>query len=301
MNRRAVVSIRIPFSASRTLCAIEGPLVAGSQTKHRYMQALEKECASALSLLADYEVRAIRVEGGSPSAVRPDDVARLLRFFRKNLNLSKSFEVSMELLPQTAGTPCMDGMKGGGVNRILLQIPSALDEDLERLGCGFGFDDIQNALAFIGRFCFKDLTVNTCYGISGQDERSFVQSLKMIASCEPETIRLAPYPGVDAAGDACGLASAQEVLEKAGYARWSDDLFTKPRYTPRYESALREGVDVFGFGLGAVSRMERVLCTNTEDLNVYLASEGSYGKIVAKVEELPATDAGTALAPIIAE
>ena len=290
MSRHAVVSVNIPFSASKKPSAVEGPLVAGSDTKHRYMHVLEQECAGAFSLLEDYEVRAIHVGGGSPSAMRPDDIAHLLRLLRSHATFSHPFEISMEVLPQTVGTPCMDGMKGGGVSRMHLHVPSIDDEDLVRLGCGFTFADIQTALSFSGKFRIDGFDPHVMYGIPGQAESSLRRTLGYVLACGADSVTLVPYCGspedaeVDPASEA--LARARTILERADYRQCAPACYARPGREPLLTKT--DGCDVFGFGLGAVSHIGGIICTNTAELQAYLASEGSYDRIVAKVERLPA-------------
>ena len=347
MDKRAVVYLNIPFGASPEHRPPEGPLHASRDVKHRYMEALGREVASALPLLAEYSVPAIYVGGGSPSVMLPDDVSSLLRRLREGVNLERGFELSMEAVPQTVGTPCMDGMKTGGVNRVCLRVPSGSDVELERLGCGFTRQRVEEAMMFLARFNFRNLGFDTMYGLPGQNEKSLCQSLKFLTFFEPEHITLTRWAsgeqgeeaeragggegtaqrategGTEGAGDEGRTEGerateravddelfgfACEMLAGAGYRRYAagpvragiadvlgapgtpdaSACFTREdrRRECRLLTSALDGCDVFGFGLGATSLMGGVLCTNTDNLALYLENSASYDKIVAKVERV---------------
>lgn len=300
LEKRAVIYIRIPFGTARLPHAprpMDGPLFADSETKHRYMQALRREVASALPLLEEYSVPAIHVGGGSPSSVRPDDVSALLRGVRAGVNLERGFELSMQVAPQTVGTPCMDGMKVGGVNRVSLRVPSADDDELERLGCGFTRETVEHAVEFLARFNFRTIGFDVACGLPGQDERSLRTTLKVATFYEPEHVRVLRWGAGDggartAPGEGADglLGQARDFLAGAGYRAYASGgslRYAKPGYESAYAKGLLSGdCDVFGFGLGAVSFMGGVRCENTADLATYIENSASFDKIVAKAERL---------------
>lgn len=309
MGKRAVVCLHIPFRSTAQERPGEGRLYADSAVKHRYMQALRREFDAALPLLAEYSVRSIYVRGGSPSVMRPDDVSALMRHVRESLNLERGFELAMQTLPQTVGTPCMDGMKAGGVNCIDLQVASATDAELEGAGCGYVREHVDNAMRFISRFSFPRLGFDAMCGLPGQSERSLRESVKFWTFYEPEHITLTRWNRAAVeAGDASNaqgyadelLGLACEELEKVGYVRYAelaDDTCmgtaTRPTTCFALPGKERDGVvdmllgsDVFAFGLGATSLMEGVECTTTDDLGIYLENSESFDRIVARAERL---------------
>lgn len=323
MDKRAVVAVRIPFGSGASPRPPEGPLAADSATKHRYMEALALEMRAALPLLSEYSVAAIYVGGGSPSVMRPDDMAGFLRELREGCNLERGFELSLGVAPQTVGTPCMDGLKGGGVNLARMRVPSAQDAELERAGCRYRRADVENAMLFMGRFGIRETGFEVAYGMPGQDERSLGRTLQLACAYRPELVSLSPWPDGRGAGPteaeayaapadvscaaellmrgafpsmgaAVGRADLLSVgsryLEEHGYtcyAAWNGTvLFGRDGRRSRYVEARLSGCDVFGLGLGAVSLMGGVLCQNTGDLECYLACSASFDKITARAERL---------------
>ena len=296
--RRAVVHLNIPFRSAQGPRPGEGALYADSATKHRYMEALGREFDAALPLLDEYSVPAICVSGGSPSVMRPDDVSALLRRVRAGLNLERGFELSMQALPQTVGTPCMEGMKAGGVNRVDLQVLSALDAELERAGCGYRRDHVENAIRFISRFAFREVGFDVMCGLPGQEERTLRESVKFWTFYEPEYIRLAvwdnpaPQPAKPDDGKRTQelFDAACEGLQAAGYRHYADYAgcahFVRAGKGGKYTEGALAGLDVFAFGLGATSFMDGVECTTTQNLTVYLDKSSSFDKIVEKAERL---------------
>ena len=296
--RRAVVQFGIPFRSTQEVRSGEGALYADGVTKHRYMESLGAEFASALPLLDEYSVPAICVSGKSASVMRPDDVSALLRHVRQGLNLERGFELSMRALPQTVCTPCMEGMKAGGVNRVDLQVASAVDAELGRAGYGYRREHVENAMSFISRFSFREIGFDVVCGLPGQDERSLRESVKFWTFYEPECIRLSIWEG-----HASQTAStreeerarklftmASEGLQAAGYRHCADFAgsahFVRSNRGCSFVQGVLEGLDVFAFGLGGASYMGGVACVTTQSLPVYLENSASFDKIVERVERL---------------
>ena len=287
MTQSAVIFINAPFCIKPQPYLPSDVFAASGSMQDRYLKALRDEIDGALPMLQDYSVTAIYLGGGCPSVMNPDKVAKLLSYIRANVNLDKAFELTMETIPQTAGTPSMTGMKRGGVNRVSMLLPAAADEDLVDGTYGYSSDDLNCCLGYLGRFTFGSVDIRIPVGYKGQDVEHARRTVKAVCAFSPAHITLVPFS--EATEQTRELVeSCAELLDHAGYKRYTTTRFTKNGSTCRFETERLAGCDVFGFGLGARSIMGDMVCTNTTDLNCYLENSDCYDKIVAKVERLDA-------------
>lgn len=299
MAKQALLYLHIPFCIHPcrycTACVVTGD----SDTKRIYLEALKNEITAALPTLADYSFPAVYFGGGSPSVMRPDDMAALLRSLKQCLNLEKGVEISIEVMPQTVGTPSLVGLKAGGYSRISLSMQSAVPEELIALDCGFTVQDVQNAVLFCDRFHFNNINLDIMYGIPGQTERSMNSTLRTVEAYDPSHISLYPFPGlteiVDNPNESDYVADtsaddlrkqAEAYLAKIGYHQYTAYHFAKDGRESKYFRLRYEGMDYFGLGLGARSLINDIACSNTTDLDTYITHSGDYEQIVVNVMQL---------------
>jgi oxygen-independent coproporphyrinogen-3 oxidase len=267
-----------------------------SDAKRRYLEALEREIASALPMLSEYSFPAIYFGGGSPSVMNPDALAKLLRDLRKLLNFEHGAEVTIEVMPQTVGTPNLSGLASGGYNRISLSVQSVLPAELETLECGFNVQQIQDAVLFLDRFRFNNVNLDIMYGIPGQTETSWRRTLLAACSFAPAHISAYPFLALDGETEN-GLRMSDEeltvlrqqaiqVLGEYGYKSYTANHFARDGRQSKYVRLRLEGMDYIGLGLGARSLVDSISYANTTDWNTYLAHSANFELTTTDVVEL---------------
>jgi oxygen-independent coproporphyrinogen-3 oxidase len=295
VTKRALLYVHIPFCIRRcrycTACVVTGD----SAAKQKYLDALEREIASALPMLGEYSFPAIYFGGGSPSVMNPDALAKLLRNLRERLDFERGVEVTIEVMPQTVGTPSLSGLASGGYNRISLSAQSVIPAELETLECGFGVQQIQDAVLFLDRFRFNNVNVDIMYGIPGQTEASWRRTLLAACSFAPAHISAYPFPAPG--GDTSGLRMSDDeltvlqrqavhVLGEYGYKSYTANHFARDGRQSKYVHLRLEGLDYIGLGLGARSLVDGITWTNTTDWDRYLAHSADFELLVTDVVEL---------------
>jgi oxygen-independent coproporphyrinogen-3 oxidase len=267
--------------------------------KHDYIEALEREAVSASSMFADYCFPAVYFGGGSPSTMRPDDLAATLRKLKQCLNFEIGAEITIEVMPQTVGTASLSGIKAGGFNRISLSMQSSVYDELAALDCGFTVKDVHNAMVFCNRFHIKNTNLDIMYGIPGQSERSLNATLRTVEALNPSHISLYPFHESDGIIDNNDRTSpdrqtsmddlrsqAADYLEKAGYSQYTLFHFAKPGCRSKYFVLRYQGLEYIGLGLGARSFIRGATYSNTIDLKTYINHSSDYGRIVTDVMQL---------------
>jgi coproporphyrinogen III oxidase-like Fe-S oxidoreductase len=269
----------------------------GSSTeKVLYLEALEREIESALPMLEEYSFPAAYFGGGSPSVMNPDALAKLLRGLKRRLDFEQGAEITIEVMPQTVGTPSLSGLKAGGFSRVSLSMQSAVSAELEMLECGFTVYDVQNAMLFLDKFRFNNVNLDIMYGIPGQTAASFSKTLAAVCGFAPNHISLYPFPAPKKAFDnelsikkeqrTTLVEQAVEVLGRCGYQRYSLYHFARDGRRSKYFQLRYEGMDYIGFGLGARSLIDGISYANTTDFDTYIANSADCERIATDVVKL---------------
>lgn len=175
-----VVYIHIPFCQSKcTFCGFAGARANGEERK-TYIEALMKE----IELITEYPypsqtpVRAVYLGGGTPSAIEPQYLYRLIQTVHKRFNLANDCEITLEGRTHDFEGSRAKELIDAGFNRFSLGVQS-FDTKIRRE---------------LGRFCEKEkvikiieglvshnkaaVIIDLIYGLPGQSADMFVNDLK---------------------------------------------------------------------------------------------------------------------------
>lgn len=302
MSKQLQLYIHIPFCIKKcpycTACVLEG----NSSAKLEYLAALEREFDAALPDLAEYEIASLYVGGGSPSCMNADALTKTVTHITRKLSLPRGTEKTIELMPQTIGTPSLSGMHPSGYTRFSLSMQSGSDEELATLGCGFTVQDVQNAVLFLDKFRMNNVNLDLMLGIPGQTLKSWERTLKIAQSFAPVHLSLyeftadeayhsqAKHSPVDSDTKQQMHAFAAEYLESIGFKQYTKFHFALPGRESRWHKQRYEGMDYWGLGLGARSLVEGLSWSNTTDWETYRDHSDEFESITSRVVELSECD-----------
>jgi oxygen-independent coproporphyrinogen III oxidase len=292
MKKSLQIYIHIPFCIKKcrrcTACVVTGD----STAKEHYLKALERELWAALPLLKKYCIANMKIGGGSPSVMNPDDLARLIRRFKNELDMKPHAEVEIEMMPQTICTASLTGLGTGGFNRVSLSMQSAVDSELETLDCGFSVEQLQYAVIFLNKFHWNDMNLDLMYGIPGQTNETWENTLRTMHDFAPTHVSLYPFSEIAVTSDAHEkfesllLKQATAYLSTLGFERYTRYHFARNGHVSEYALNRINGMEYRGFGLGARSFFDGKIYTNTDDWDTYLINSAKPETIIAETVEL---------------
>lgn len=284
-----LVDFRIPYCIRDEPFRKQLQLVGTNAEKNAYMAALKRELLSWEGELDAYEVKALRLSGGSATVMSPDLLGDLLHTAREILPMAQGAEVSVDAQPLTIGTPALTGIAAGQPNRMELMMRAGSDEELRALGCPHTAQHVQNAILFFNRFHLNNYGLTVDLGIPGQTEQSFHNTLHACTIYHPAHIRIQMTDIRDAEDmpdeEACFAlyCHARTYLAENGYLQYGAGDFCLPKHASLYIIEELDGAEYLSLGLGAVSLMDGYLTRNTNRLSIYLAHAGDYEKTTAEV------------------
>lgn len=295
-NERAlIVDLHIPYCIRPERYAAAFGAVGTNAQKDAYMRALQREVRAWEGELDGYAVRAVRLGGGSASVMSPDLLGETLSLLRHTLPMAPGAEVSYDALPNTIGTPSLTGIAAGKPTRIELMMRSGHDAELRALDCAFTEQDTRNALLFLHRFCVNNVGLTLSYGIPGQTDVSWHNTLHAAVISAPQHISVDPLAVTDAEGmpdEGARFAMAEhacDFLAENGYAQYAAGRFCRPNHEYLFDALRRNGTEIVGMGVGAVTLLDGVMTRNTNNIALYVKNAGNFEKQTAQAIALDET------------
>lgn len=295
-NERAlIVDLHIPYCIRPERYSAAFGAVGTNAQKDAYMRAMEREVRAWAGELDGYVVRAVRLGGGSASVMSPDLLGETLSLLRHTLPMAPGAEVSYDALPNTIGTPSLTGIAAGKPTRIELMMRSEHDAELRALDCAFTAQDTRNALLFLHRFCVNNVGLTLSYGIPGQTDVSWHNTLHAAVISAPQHISVDPLAVTDAEGmpdeDArfAMVTHACEFLAQNGYTQYAAGRFCRPNHEYLFDALRRNGTEIVGMGVEAVTLLGGVMTRNTNNVALYVKNAGDFEKQTAQAFTLDET------------
>ncbi len=286
-----VVNVSFPCTLAAPAFGQGQPYVADSPAKAAYLDAVEAELGALEDDLRARPVRAVRLSGGA-SIMNADKMCHLVRRLRATLAVDPRAQVAVDANPLTVGTPSLTNWTSCGVNRVNLDAWSVHDEELAALGASHRRDHVQNALLFLEKFHLNNVGVRLLYGLPGQTQRSWRETLKTVAAlacphitalplAEPAAEKAALLP--DVAERRAMYRTAREVLCGEGYVEYLVGSFVRtdtPHARDAFEVARRKDAGQLALGAGARSRYDGFLYENAGEFDHYVQHAADFEAIV---------------------
>jgi oxygen-independent coproporphyrinogen-3 oxidase len=282
--------------------------------------APEREDRFVAALVADLAARAPAFEaralaslyfgGGTPSLLRPESLARVIRAVRAAFPPAPggAVELTLEVNPSTLERERLPDFHAAGVNRVSVGIQSFDDRVLQRLGRAHRGAEGRATLAACRDARFENLSLDLLFAAPGQDLPALERDLAEAQgfgpehlsayelSWEPET----PFGRALARGR---LAAAPEELSvsmlegvearlaAAGLGRYEISSYARPGFESRHNRRYWERRPVLALGPGGASLDPPTVETPFGARRINLRSERAY---IERIEAGQPADAAPA-------
>lgn len=208
--------------------------------------------------------------GGTPSLLRPEELGRLINFFRQEGVLAPDAEITLEANPEDINEAYAHEIVLAGINRISLGVQSFDDALLRRLGRKHSKKGAQEAIKCLIDAGLTNLSVDLIIGVMGESVEMVLDYMHYIShhniphiSAYLLTIEagtnfykrikqgaLSP-PSEDAQADIYGLV--QTTLTASGYQQYDISSYAKPGFLSRHNQVYWGQGGFIGLGPGAHS------------------------------------------------
>ena len=283
-NRRIPLElyVHIPFCVRKCQYCdfLSGP--SDEETKDRYIEALLKEIRAA-EHTEDYEIVSVFIGGGTPSVLKAEAIASIMRTLQEQFFFCEDAEVTIEANPGTVDLEKLTIYRNVGINRLSLGLQSTDAEELKLLGRIHSYEEFLKSYEWAREAGFSNINIDLMFAIPGQTGEAWRQHLYQVAELNPEHISaysLIIEEGTPFAEQNLDLPDEDteyqmyedtaEILERYGYRQYEISNYAKQGYMCRHNAGYWQRREYLGFGLGASSLYRGMRFSNTRRMQEYL-------------------------------
>ena len=283
-NRRIPLElyVHIPFCVRKCQYCdfLSGP--SDEETKDRYIEALLKEIRAA-EHTENYEIVSVFIGGGTPSALKAEAIASIMRTLQEKFFFCEDAEVTIEANPGTVDPEKLTIYRNVGINRLSLGLQSTDAEELKLLGRIHSYEEFLKSYEWAREAGFSNINIDLMFAIPGQTGEAWRQHLYQVAELNPEHISaysLIIEEGTPFAEQNLDLPDEDteyqmyedtaEILERYGYRQYEISNYAKQGYMCRHNAGYWQRLEYLGFGLGASSLYGGMRFSNTHQMQEYL-------------------------------
>ncbi|MEU7530991.1 radical SAM protein [Saccharothrix sp. NPDC042600] len=270
-----------------------------------YVDTVLAEAERLADLTDRKTVTTLYIGGGTPSLLAPAQLERLLRRLLGLFSTTPGEfppETALEVDPATVDAAALRDLRAAGINRINLGYQSMVDGEVRGLGrrrpAGAGLALLEQALDT----GFANVCVDLIYGLAGQTEQGWLDSLRRVAALAPPTLcayplTLRPFTGYSRQGYSSVAGAtlyrrydlADRVLREAGYRQETHVRWVRDDGGYRQKANHWGMRNVLGMGAGARSYLWEADLRNGYSVRSRASTLKSYVDAVA-AGGLPVTD-----------
>lgn len=242
--------------------------------------------------------------GGTPSVLRPDQIAAILDAARTRYRIAPDAEITMEANPGTISLENFRGYIGAGVNRLSMGVQVLDDAMLKKLGRIHTAEGALHSYGLAREAGFTNINLDFIYGLPGQSVAHLELMLDRLLALDPLPEHLSCYsliveegtplytgvmrglievPGEDETADMFELMGRH--LPQAGYEQYEISNWSRGKPCAHNLVYWHNG-RYLAFGPGASGYWGNTRYTTLLNPGEYIAKVRAGGSIVADQEQI---------------
>lgn len=291
---KASIYIHIPFCVKRChYCTYVTKTGSTNAERENYVQALIKDILAfdENHIFPEHEIESIYFGGGTPGLLTDNQITRILDAVKTRFKVQEPLkDLCMEFDPSIVTDEKLEVFKKHGFTRLSLGVQSFDDTVLKASNRSHNADTARKAIRKIKEHGIKNFNIDLIYPLQCQNMSTWKEDLLETISMEPAEITahvLEVWPGTKleqlVKEGVYKLPSFEEeirmtneaydILEKAGFKRWSNCGYYHPDRTSHYSLFMDyywRSWPMIGFGVSAQSVVGKKIWTNTPEIDDYL-------------------------------
>ncbi len=218
-------------------------------------------------LTSERRIKSIFFGGGTPSLIKPQNIAKIIDFIVGKWPIKSDIEISLEANPNSDYDNMFSELKSAGINRLSLGVQALNEKDLKFLGRTHSLNQARNCLNKITEI-FDNHSADLIYARPAQNLESWEKELEEICSYGLKHISLYQLTiedgtvfarkGIKALDDEQAAQMYDftcDFLADKGYNLYEVSNFTQKGYESRHNLTYWTGGDYLGIGKSAHGRL----------------------------------------------
>ncbi|MBQ8801451.1 MAG: radical SAM family heme chaperone HemW [Clostridium sp.] len=302
------IYIHIPFCRSKCDYCDFYSLSGREDRMDDYQKALLAHLKETAVVAGAYPVDTIYFGGGTPSFYGDKRLREILACIKKYYKVEPDAEITTEANPDSISFFSALKLRRAGFNRISLGMQTACPEELKAINRIHTAKQTDEAVSACKKAGFKNLSLDLIYGLPGQTEESWKQSVEHALSLIPQHLSCyglkveegTPLAGRVEAGELLPDDDMQADLylwtvgrlERAGYPQYEISNFAKPGYESKHNLRYWLTKPYIGFGPGAHSDFGGRRYSFVRDLEGYIDGVLKGGRLIDSEDLIPQRERG---------
>lgn len=289
------IYIHIPFCLRKCpYCDFYSTASHDKETRERFLSALCKEIENYGQ---GQVVDTVFFGGGTPSILDGGEISRIMSKLAECFCIEDDAEISMECNPATAAADKLAAYRKAGINRLSIGAQSFDDEVLKTLGRLHDVSQIGDTVETARRAGFDNISLDLMFGIPGQTEVIWLDTVKKAMGLNPQHISLyslefmegTPFwkmlregslTETEAEDDRRMYEKGLTLMAEGGYHQYEISNAAQPGRECRHNLKYWNLDEYIGFGPSAHSFADGVRRSNPDKLDEYCANaeQGIFGR-----------------------
>jgi putative oxygen-independent coproporphyrinogen III oxidase len=301
--------LHLPFCSAICPYCDFAVLTGGPERRRRFADHLVSEISLWSSERSTFEaIDTVYFGGGTPSALAPEDLGRILGAARENLAVQDEAEIFFEANPEDVMAENVRTWRDFGVRFLSLGIQSFDADALRFLGRRHTPEQAQNSVEIARQAGFNTISIDLIYGLPDQPFEVWRRTLEEAIALTPDHISCyqltfhkgTPFGRRLARGEMSELPEesqaelfrfTHEYLRDHGYPGYEISNFARsPEHRSRHNQKYWRHVPYLGLGPSAHSFSGTRRWWNERNLKPYEARIDEGEKPIAGTEELTRQD-----------
>ncbi len=287
-----------------TLCYFCGCNMIITRNRTRvgeYIDYMKKE----IDLLRSYinsgrKVKQLHWGGGTPTHLTPDEIHNIASYIHESFTVAEDSENSCEIDPRGLTREHLIALRRNGFNRISMGVQD-FNEKVQKAVNRIQPEDLtKQVVDWVKELGFVSLNLDLIYGLPFQTVESFSDTVDKIIALSPDRIAVFNYAHVPWMKKHMALIHVEDIppaeikleilkmtiekLTSAGYVFIGMDHFAKPddelaialREKKLYRNfqgySTRAGLDLYAFGITAISQLSNIYTQNFKTEKEYYSA-----------------------------
>jgi oxygen-independent coproporphyrinogen-3 oxidase len=300
------IYLHVPFCLKRCHFCAFYLVMHEEQRVEQFLQAFEQEIALYAGQLeiSRRTVSTVYVGGGTPTALLPGQLAKILAVMTSRFSLSEKCEITVEATPESLTARYADILQQAGVTRLSVGIQSFDQQERTRLGLSGTVVEAMSGVQIAKQAGFSNINVDLIYGIPGQSFQSWERTLTQALELNPSHLscyalsleegtrfhtefRRGTFELMDPDDEVSFQHRAEAQLETAGFHRYEISNWAKPGRACQHNLRYWRGLEYLGLGPSAQSYLSESRFGNVSSVDQY-SKQLEAGKLpIAERERLP--------------
>ncbi|HBP88592.1 MAG TPA: radical SAM family heme chaperone HemW [Nitrospirales bacterium] len=299
------IYLHVPFCVKRCHFCAFYLVLHDQQRVESFLQALEREIALYASQpgIRERTVSTVYVGGGTPTVLRPEQLATILSSVRSGFSLSEQCEITVEATPESLTDQYADSLHQAGVTRLSIGVQSFDPQERTRLGLSGSIGAALAGVQIAKQAGFSNINLDLIYGIPSQTVQSWEMSLARALELDPSHLSLYAlslekgtrfytefrrglFEVMDPDHEACFQQQAEAQLEPLQLFRYELSNWAKPGCACQHNLRYWKGLEYLGLGPSAQSYFSESRFGNVSSIEHYAKRLGAGQLPIANKELL---------------